>query len=1843
MLRSQLLFAFLMVTTLSSADEKQSRWSRQISSYVSDISDWIPLTGPTEKTKEQPMKRQVAQPRILTEPLPSFPKQAAYNQDAFPGRTYFNGPNHRQLYLQSVPSAPQNFLTDQGFGQSIKFGLSQPNFPLSQGFVGPPFAFDNIPQFKPSTVNFPKSSLPLPLQAKPFVTPQTINTLKSETPDFLNVYRTENSNKSLNIPKIIKPQSLQKLTIEPFEKSSQNIQNQHKNKQNAKIEREEVQLLYVPVESLNRGQFNFGNPLNTAQFVNSDLFSSALHNPNPIKQSFVTDFGKPQDKPVEAFNFGQNFYSNLNDQINLLDQMPKFSTVPTPIPIVPSTTVKPKKLKPHQPPLAVFLTQDAKKGNLVKVSDVLYSLKNAQTIAVLDSVSPDNSPNVFIGPSSLKPPENYVKFELPYLSNIEHSDRKLRQLPFFVAPLSYNTPDGFAKIPFPSPHVGSVIINSEIKDVQGQGTPTASIIPNSYTPNSYNKDAKQSTPQFSTSSYFTTLPPKTNPPNNFQSTYYSLELQTITSVKTPKAKEESIFTPPPSQPSSYYLSNNRPYVNNLQNYLNLQSQRPIQNEYDTIKLSQNVEKQQVFQPIQPTTTTTQKPITIKSTTSSVSTYPTHLLETHNPYSINQAFHLSTPLDYQNYFDEYKESVDTQGVEHYNLKKPSQVGSIKEKENTYTSSSPYLNNYKPEIQYESAISGSRPTDYSSSIGTTQAAIIKDINTSDDISENRPLTTSKNHSEDFIDQHLLSISGTDIEQSNDSSAIFMDHGSNLFDHDVSVKDTTSSTTTTTTTTRRPPPLRTRSRPRYTTARSVSKESSTKMVVTRRPLKERRPLPSRTRYELHKGTTERTTKSSIDISNESSTRYSKSRTRGRVQYKPADDEELREFKKYKSTTKEDDLAYQRDVLHQNYPVTLMERISTANIVTVTESTPVINSTKNYHDIDLQSERYDNEQAYTVEKTFFSQHSATSRLDEIGTSASSTRSIESETEVPSYVSQIPSSENEEYFFQPKSETTEKDTLISFTPNQISNIQDISRSTSQAENSTIIPDSATSVNNQLLTLYTTAQNDQLQYQSVIETHSDTDYDITKAESNIQLTDDPANKEEENSETVLETTSAYVDKIKSRPQSLNEHHIFSSESPLNGITVNLDKVGVKRRLTQPITFRPAFDRRRTTMRIEEIEADLKTKPVHTRTEQAQRQPIYKPDTTESSPAISQEIVTRRTHYRRRRPINSYSTTSTESSVTQKIVKEVKNRYKGRRPTEKTFDKIDSQSDITSTTTRIIPINRYNHRNRLSERFNRKPSVTKNEDQIVEDQDSNYSINSPRYAAPEEKFLENEKWSPNVSVGNFKPYNPNDVQDEGKSVTTENSYDSNISTMDIITARNDYDDILIPVTPASNRLNKNIPEIPPTLEALVEQSKNSKNISNNTMSSFESMLEEVMKSLEEQDENEYTSNVMKHKGGEIGEIPPEETVTSGEKFTKLLPETTVTDFVSEETTPANDQDKEHKNRRRGFWKKVKVRPLTTESIEVAESQFYSNTVNHLGGEVLKAYNKHKEKNYSTPKPKVTTYRPNKEFKKHEKSTETILEDTTDSFQTTENTYSDMPDEIRDDVLRETTLLDNFDTTSIPDITRIVPKKSAKQSNPGDVDLGTGSPDSTIVEKYSTPTTEPVDDSFSILDRSDSFSGIMDYFFGMTSSDSDKPENENKRSRQESQTSVNSNTGNVITKTDSDVVKSETKINVTTTENNFMPEEITTVTSDVKNSEKYPESEVQARKENDKAVLKDKENNTTQKTDALNVRSDPKSVESSSVSGFWDPSNVVSTSMSTMVSHETEICFRGKCIKTSSTML
>lgn len=1438
----QKLTAVILLLTVTSAKD-QSRWSRQISTYTADISDWVPLSAAVEREPSlPPIKRQaVAEPRILTEPFPGNSRPTGF--DTFPSRAYYNSPSNRQLYLQSVPSvpsAPQNFLSDQGFGQSIRFGLQQPNFPLSQGFISPQFGYENIPQLKqrPQIIpsppvkyeNFAKTTPHQPLiptktfvNQVPVLKPFSNQAKKPEAPKFVDGYQAENSSNDYYNQKK-KPQSLQKIKFESYEKKPE----QHSS---PKSEREEVQLLYVPLESLNRGQFNFRSPITNSQIMNMDLYSPAAKRPSE------PEIQRPVPKPIENFP-SQNYFTDFNAQLKDIDQVPKFSTISSPFPTAPPTTPKPKKLKPHQPPLAIFLTEEASRNNQVKVGDVLNSLKHASSVPVLDSVNPLNAPKVFIGPSSLQPLDRYVKFELPYLSNIDNSDKKLRQLPFFVAPLSYNTPQGFAKIPFPSPHVGSVVINSQIRDTTTQRPSTENVQPNYYT-GVYRQEQKPVTHKPTVSFYSTAAPAPpvvNNVQPNYQSNYYSFEPQSVSTFKP--INEPAVA---PIKPNNYFMNNGGDQYNFAP-----------QNSYPVPKPVQS------YVTPRRETTTTQR-TTVSSTTKPPSTYPSQLLETHNPYSINQAFHFSTPLDHHAYFEEYKEPAATPGaVETPTPIPPKPISTTTKVEEVVTekayqlqTSPNYVQNYSPEIHYESEVQNSRYPTYNSNEYTTKtesAEIYNPVN-ADNIAEVSPPQYIENQetktpavNENITEDKIPTVYEGEKQK----------YEYNQYETSYDEESTSSTSSTTTTTTRRP--IRNRTRTRYTTTpRSDSSEYSTR-AVTRRPLRERRPLPTR-RYEPNKITTEKSTRKPIDYnSNESTTKSTRTRTRGRIQYRPNESDEQ---EKRKSLGKKDqDLAYQRDVLHQNYPVTIQERMSTVDIEAMTEPSPKIPSTKY---VEYVTESFDTENAYTNEKV----HAVSPFSSE----------SESKEEIPVY----------------PSKTTVVETETSYVP-RLSTREEFYQSKSSAAPSETYEETVTEGEEDIYAKHTTLQKEEPVYATESITLSEqngSSYSFNNEYRRDETTTTPEAEAttvasiEEEEENVVQTTPSY-NRVRVRPGVIRQYHQASSESP---------RVKIDRR--RPVTYRPAFDKRRTTMRIDEIEADLKTKQVHGRNENEYKHPVYKPEPITTTPIITtQEAVTKRGQLRRRRPSYTYTTSTTESdkAVTSRNKYEVKNRFRGRRPTtEKPTEKTEVEAE-TSTTARPLHA-RYSHRPRLSERYNKKPEPEENEDQ-----DPNYSYNRPKYAEPETDI-----WSDRISTDSFIPYNPNNIVDNEKFATTERRSDKD--DLEIITARNELEDMLISVTPVTNhRNNKKIPDIPPTLEALVEQSKVTKSDAGDNMSTFESMLEEVMKSLEEQDEDEYSTNVMKHKGGEIGEIPPERIITSGDSYTKTTPiqqEATTVEPSTDDTTQSNE--------------------------------------------------------------------------------------------------------------------------------------------------------------------------------------------------------------------------------------------------------------------------------------------------------------------------------------------------------
>lgn len=162
-------------------------------------------------------------------------------------------------------------------------------------------------------------------------------------------------------------------------------------------------------------------------------------------------------------------------------------------------------LSPNQPPLSIYMATNLDAQN-VDVNHLLELLQNAKTIAVIDTVLP-NTPKVFVGPAYLDNLVGYVKFDLPYLSSIEHYllEKDLNRFPFFVAPLSFVPPRNYFKIPFPAPHIGSIIVSNiekttepEVYKNRQNSSPSTEF--NSYTFNSYptSNDKIETTTEYST-------------------------------------------------------------------------------------------------------------------------------------------------------------------------------------------------------------------------------------------------------------------------------------------------------------------------------------------------------------------------------------------------------------------------------------------------------------------------------------------------------------------------------------------------------------------------------------------------------------------------------------------------------------------------------------------------------------------------------------------------------------------------------------------------------------------------------------------------------------------------------------------------------------------------------------------------------------------------------------------------------------------------------------------------------------------------------------------------------------------------------------------------------------------------------------------------------------------------------------------------------------------------------------------------------------------------------------------------------------------------------------------------
>ncbi|XP_058066287.1 mucin-17 [Anopheles bellator] len=397
----------MALALLPAEAEAGERWSRQLTEFSGVVTgpgnDWVPLSRPIDRQSGA---------RVLN----YFTAPAGLQQGGS-----FLGPDN-------VAQAQQHHFTflNHQFPQSNRFVLQpQPQQPELQPFhhlsSQPTFHHQRPgPAFVGQTIQHPPPPPPPSVQSS------------------ANPFEQQFFPKSEALPLTQDDKPSAAAADQPF--SYQHIRQPPEleptgPRQPAPVSQEEVQLLYVPVETL----FNQKPVPEPSSPASSSIDSGARFNalPHPVSPSLINDFYTASTATTATVQQSQR------------------TTAPTPA----------TKPKPNQPPLALFLYNDGRQSKL-STGDALGGLKNVNEIAVLDAVG-KNSPKVFIGPAGLTPPKSYSRFDLPYLSSVDglaaagRANRKIEDHPFYVAPLSHKTPAGYSKIALPAPHVGSVIVRQQ--------------------------------------------------------------------------------------------------------------------------------------------------------------------------------------------------------------------------------------------------------------------------------------------------------------------------------------------------------------------------------------------------------------------------------------------------------------------------------------------------------------------------------------------------------------------------------------------------------------------------------------------------------------------------------------------------------------------------------------------------------------------------------------------------------------------------------------------------------------------------------------------------------------------------------------------------------------------------------------------------------------------------------------------------------------------------------------------------------------------------------------------------------------------------------------------------------------------------------------------------------------------------------------------------------------------------------------------------------------------------------------------------------------------------------------
>lgn len=912
------------------------RWSRQLAPGQL-FNDWVPISQEAKSGKslgfvEDQAPAAQTQFQFFAEPLnnrfnlqqqhPAHPSHSHSGAPPEVNSYIHNNPPQFQLFNSQPPAQKQR--TVQNFGGQIG------NKPVAEALIqnppqAPPFTFMQEVQRQPHVHHY---------QSQPIHKNVQSSFLQSPPPSF----------QSPRIPHYQKfPPAFQPLP------QSQALQQQQQ--QQPTENDQPVQLLYVPFNSLytqNQQQQQksiFGNEKpNRFNILNQ-----------PPSASLINDFYSPLDEIPS---------NTISTNKPVTTKRPQTIAPPTASYKLTTPFETTSKLKPHQPPLSMFVANE--KGKLSTETDVLSTLKNSGTIDVMDSIG-NRSPKVFIGPSGMVPPTGYSKFDLPYLSSIDgtRNERKIDQLPFFVAPLSYKTPPGFSKIPLPAPHVGSVVVNQ---------------------PNSI--DANESS-GFTPDTYYTKQPSSVAPslpgPSNFHDLNKNINKNTQT-VKLTSGFHYTAdgnvqlfsneFTFPTLSPSTTQSPRTTPRSSFIQSSVTPNNKTPL----TKVKASVIQEQRNDYSTFYPTTTRTPALVTrtrfdefassspsVRTTSRTPTTYTPIELDEHR--TVNQEYfkigkYKPTISTFDSYVEEKKPKKTDfhfKPIPEFNFES---VTSKKPKIKPTTSTSTTTTKVPVEVSFPSSTPPSIPTqtfDYSPTVSIIENSdIFKQFHGDSytDFSRHstpRPTNIISHHQQqpssnyfdadghvyrpidtvptphhtvgDQLNQFFNSADETSPTTENPNfnlpselppiSAHLPSLVNSLMDDKWMHKNniTEEELTTTTTTTRRP------TRGRRPTSVSPASSSTYRTGSTKNEVRGRRPSTSGTRSSL--ATTEATYTSRVTPSRSSKIRYNITST--------DDQSRFRTRQNRRPVKKDDNIEYQRDVLNQNYPSSVRPptTISTEQIV--------------------------------------------------------------------------------------------------------------------------------------------------------------------------------------------------------------------------------------------------------------------------------------------------------------------------------------------------------------------------------------------------------------------------------------------------------------------------------------------------------------------------------------------------------------------------------------------------------------------------------------------------------------------------------------------------------------------------------------------------------------------------------------------------------------------------------------------------------------------------------------------------------------------------------------------------